>query len=137
MASFVLSFSPLDAFDEIWDLIESVSEGFLTYSFMILLLFFCCCCCCCCCFSALETVNGGHIGRSLCKQMKIAIDKDHSDIKLVLFHHRFLTIFLGCLMCLRPPEAIIKGSLKFEKRKTKQTKKNQQKSSSESDIVPL
>ena len=33
MASFVLSFFPLDVFDEIWDLIESVSEGFLTYSF--------------------------------------------------------------------------------------------------------
>ena len=33
MASFVLSFFPLDVSDEIWDLIESVSEGFLTYSF--------------------------------------------------------------------------------------------------------
>ena len=32
MASFVLSFFPLDALDGIWDLIESVSEGFLTYS---------------------------------------------------------------------------------------------------------
>ena len=31
MASFVLSFSPLDVLDEIWDLIGSVSEGFLTY----------------------------------------------------------------------------------------------------------
>ena len=29
MASFVLSFFPLDVLDEIWDLIESVSEGFL------------------------------------------------------------------------------------------------------------
>ena len=37
MASFVLSFFPLDVLDEIWDLIiknESVSEGFLTYSNM-------------------------------------------------------------------------------------------------------
>ena len=34
MASFVLSFFPLDVLDEIWDLIESVSERFLTYSFM-------------------------------------------------------------------------------------------------------
>ena len=33
MASFVLSFFPRDVLDEIWDLIESVSEGFLTYSF--------------------------------------------------------------------------------------------------------
>ena len=33
MASFVLSFFPLDVLDEIWDLIESVSEGFLTYYF--------------------------------------------------------------------------------------------------------
>ena len=33
MASFVLSFFPLDVLGEIWDLIESVSEGFLTYSF--------------------------------------------------------------------------------------------------------
>ena len=33
MASFVLSFFPLDVLDEIWDLIETVSEGFLTYSF--------------------------------------------------------------------------------------------------------
>ena len=31
MASFVLSFFPLDVLDWIWDLIESVSEGFLTY----------------------------------------------------------------------------------------------------------
>ena len=29
--SFVLSFFPLDVLDEIWDLTESVSEGFLTY----------------------------------------------------------------------------------------------------------
>ena len=35
MASFVLSFFSLDALDEIWDLIESVSEGFLTYSWCI------------------------------------------------------------------------------------------------------
>ena len=34
MASFVLSFFPLDVLDEIWDLIESVSEGFLTSSFI-------------------------------------------------------------------------------------------------------
>ena len=34
MASFVLSFFPLDVLDGIWDLNESVSEGFLTYSFM-------------------------------------------------------------------------------------------------------
>ena len=32
MASFVLSFFPLDVLDEIWDLIESVSGVFLTYS---------------------------------------------------------------------------------------------------------
>ena len=37
MASFVLSFFPLDVLDEIWDLIESVSEGFLTYSCTFLL----------------------------------------------------------------------------------------------------
>ena len=35
VASFVLSFFPLDVLDEIWDLIESVSEGFLTYSYKI------------------------------------------------------------------------------------------------------
>ena len=35
MTSFVLSFFPLDVLDEIWDLIESVSEGFLTYSFKL------------------------------------------------------------------------------------------------------
>ena len=34
MAFFVLSFFPLDVLDEIWDLIESVSEGFLTYSLL-------------------------------------------------------------------------------------------------------
>ena len=27
--------SPLDVLDEIWDLTESISEGFLTYSFKI------------------------------------------------------------------------------------------------------
>ena len=32
MASFVLSFFPLDVLDEIWDLIESVFQGFLPYS---------------------------------------------------------------------------------------------------------
>ena len=32
MASFLLYFFPLDVLDESWDLIESVSEGFLTYS---------------------------------------------------------------------------------------------------------
>ena len=34
MASFVLSFFPLDVSDETWDLIESVSEGILTYFYM-------------------------------------------------------------------------------------------------------
>ena len=34
MASFMLSFFPLDVLDEIWDLIESVSGGLLTYSFL-------------------------------------------------------------------------------------------------------
>ena len=34
MASFVLSFFSLDVLDGIWDLIESVSEGLLTYSFL-------------------------------------------------------------------------------------------------------
>ena len=29
----MLSFFPLDVLDEIWNLIESVSEGFLTYSY--------------------------------------------------------------------------------------------------------
>ena len=38
MASFMLSFFPLDVLDEIWDSNESVSEGFLTYSFLKLLL---------------------------------------------------------------------------------------------------
>ena len=33
MASIVLSFFPLDVLDEIWDVIKSVSEGFLTYSY--------------------------------------------------------------------------------------------------------
>ena len=40
MASFVLSFFPLDVLDEIWDLIESVSEGFLTYSCILRGFFF-------------------------------------------------------------------------------------------------
>ena len=31
---FVLSFFPLDVLDEVWDLIESVSEGFLTYFYI-------------------------------------------------------------------------------------------------------
>ena len=33
MVSFVLSFFPLDVWDGIWNLIELVSEGFLTYSY--------------------------------------------------------------------------------------------------------
>ena len=32
MASFVLFFFPLDVLDEIWDLTESINEGFLIYS---------------------------------------------------------------------------------------------------------
>ena len=36
---FVLSLFPLDVLDEIWDVIESVSEGFLTYSFHFLLTY--------------------------------------------------------------------------------------------------
>ena len=32
MASFCAVLVPLDVLDEIWDLIESVSEGFLTFS---------------------------------------------------------------------------------------------------------
>ena len=36
MASFVLSFFPLDVLDEIWDLTESVSGGCLTYFRMLL-----------------------------------------------------------------------------------------------------
>ena len=35
LASFcAVLFSPLDVLDEIWDVIESVSEGFLTYSWV-------------------------------------------------------------------------------------------------------
>ena len=40
MASFVLSFFLLDVLDEIWDLIESVSERFLTYSTIFNLMMF-------------------------------------------------------------------------------------------------
>ena len=36
MASFVLSFFPLDVLDGIWDLNGSVSEGFITYSLLSL-----------------------------------------------------------------------------------------------------
>ena len=32
-------FFPLDVLDEIWDLIESVSEGFLTYSVVVSLIY--------------------------------------------------------------------------------------------------
>ena len=39
MASFVLSFFPLDVLNEIWDLIESVSEGFLFLPTLSYLLF--------------------------------------------------------------------------------------------------
>ena len=35
MACFVLSVFPLDVLDGIWNLIESVSEGFLKYSFKV------------------------------------------------------------------------------------------------------
>ena len=40
LASFVLSFFPLDVLDEIWDVIESISEGFLTYAYSVLLFLF-------------------------------------------------------------------------------------------------
>ena len=35
MASFCAVLSPLDVLDEIWDVLESVSEGFLTYSLIL------------------------------------------------------------------------------------------------------
>ena len=35
VASIVLSFFSLDVLDEIWDVIESVSAGFLTYSWTV------------------------------------------------------------------------------------------------------
>ena len=35
MASFCAVLFPLDVLDEIWDVIESVSEGFLTYFTMV------------------------------------------------------------------------------------------------------
>ena len=38
MASFVLSIFPLDVLDEIWNVTESVSEGFLTYSYILNIL---------------------------------------------------------------------------------------------------
>ena len=38
MASLCCPFFPLDVLDEIWDLIESVSGGFLTYSFLSLFI---------------------------------------------------------------------------------------------------
>ena len=44
MASFVLSFFPLDVLDEIWDLIKSVSEGFLTFLCREAEIKGCCCC---------------------------------------------------------------------------------------------
>ena len=36
----MLSFFPRDVLDEIWDLIESVSEGFPTYSFLLFMSIF-------------------------------------------------------------------------------------------------
>ena len=32
-------FSPPEVLDEIWDLIESVSEGFLTYSYIVMKIY--------------------------------------------------------------------------------------------------
>ena len=53
LASFVLSFFPLDVLDEIWDVIESVSEGFLTYSSMPLTIWN---------FVCLNLTMGGNLG---------------------------------------------------------------------------
>ena len=36
MASFVLSFFPLDVLNGIWNLTESATEGFLTYSYRVI-----------------------------------------------------------------------------------------------------
>ena len=38
----MLSFFPLDVFDEIWDVIKSFSEGFLTYSYQYVKYSFVC-----------------------------------------------------------------------------------------------
>ena len=45
----MLSCFPRDVSDEIWDLIESVSEGFPSYSsiYIALHIMFICVCCCC------------------------------------------------------------------------------------------
>ena len=40
MASFMLSFFPLDVLGGILDLIESVSEGFLTYSLVLIIILY-------------------------------------------------------------------------------------------------
>ena len=47
MVSFVLSFLPRDVLAEIFDLIESVSDGFPTYSLKVL----CICCLLACSFT--------------------------------------------------------------------------------------
>ena len=36
----MLSFFPLDVLDKIWDVIESVSEGFLTYFYHVSMYFY-------------------------------------------------------------------------------------------------
>ena len=80
----MLSFFPLDALDEIWDLIESVSEGFLTYSFMSTMLF-------------LIERDKSNIKRSYDKQILILVVISYKIIKLAKgslhkFHEKLLLV---------------------------------------------
>ena len=64
MASFVLSFFPLDVLDEIWDLIESVFEGFLTFSFILVYTGYVSYYCNRCCLFYLCSILSHNLGRS-------------------------------------------------------------------------
>ena len=80
----MLSFFPLNVLDEIWDLIESVSEGFLTYSSS--------------CMVRYEI----YLAQIIIMTRKCVVCKNHvasSMVKLTLQHLNFGHQFCGAYSC--------------------------------------
>ena len=92
VAFFVLSFFPLDVLDEIWDLIESVSEGFLFYYFKVML------------GSSLEHCSGELINvKALCQIFETSILPNHIADLINNFYNDTYCSRILCHTIVDPP----------------------------------
>ena len=88
----MLSFFPRDVFDGIWDLIGSVSEGFIRTFAAGCKLFVCVICVCVCvCLCVCVCVSGGGEGMQWGKRAKSCL----SSFYLFLSSFSFIPLFLG------------------------------------------